>query len=113
MTWEERLETIVKAGAITGVITFNDEDGVLLTDEESERAQPLLNLAAAAAEKLAYNMVKGVLKYKTESRLAREWVDFGIDDAVDTVNYLFLIRAALDEEAKELEEERGYTEAAS
>lgn len=99
LNWEQRLQQF-KDEEIINIQFEYLCDG--LSDEENARLEPLFDLAIEASKKLAYNMLKGVLKYKTEARPAREWVDYGIDDACDTVNYMYLIRAAMDAERPSL-----------
>lgn len=93
--WETRLAEIKAAGAVTGVITFTDEDGLLLSDAESERLRPKLNLVAAAAERMAYAMVKGTLKYESDDYSVDQWLEMATDDATDVTCYLPLLKEAI------------------
>lgn len=63
-----------------------------LTPEETTRLMDKIILVEEIACKFAANMLKGVLKYDTDNRSLEEWLAFGIDDAVDTVSYLYLAR---------------------
>ena len=100
--WEERLQAVQEAQAVVVHIEVKDEDSSLLTDEESERLAPKLNMVARAAQKLAYNMIKGTLKYSRDSWSIDTWVEMGMDDATDTLNYFYLLKEAISNERESL-----------
>ena len=66
-----------------------------LSHEELARLLAKLELVEEIALALAANMVKGTLKYNTDDRSMEQWLDYATDDAMDTVNYLFLLRQAI------------------
>ncbi len=92
--WEERLAEITAANAVKVTLEFHDEEGMLITDDETEALAPLLDMVVQAATKLAYNMVKGVVKYPAADRPVSEWIERGVDDAADTLNYWYLLKRA-------------------
>ncbi len=65
-----------------------------LSTEELTRLERKLGMVRSIAAKLAANMVKGTLKYPHDGWPLRTWLEFGLDDAVDSVNYFTL---AIDE----------------
>lgn len=71
-----------------------------LSSEDASRLREKLLLVRELAAKLASGMLKGTLKYEpgTDHGLTiREWLDAGIDDLADSLNYAFLQRRAIDE----------------
>ncbi len=100
--WEERLAEITAANAVKVILEFHDEEGTLITDDETEVLAPLLDMVVQAATKLAYNMVKGVVKYQYPgsgaARPANEWIEHGMDDAADALNYWYLLKRAYEAE---------------
>ena len=64
-----------------------------LTAEQRERLFKKMPLVEKAAARLASGMLKGVLKYGKDDWTIREWLDYGIDDAGDNLNYWHLLEA--------------------
>ncbi len=65
-----------------------------LSKDEVDRVEHLFTLVAECTAAMQLNMIKGVLKYGTADRPLGEWLECGLDDAVDTVNYILMARAA-------------------
>lgn len=63
-----------------------------LTQEEYSRLRPKLRLVEEVAAKLAANMLKGTLKYDTDDYEIEKWLEMGIDDTADGLNYQMLLR---------------------
>ncbi len=85
--------------AYTGPRNF-DEDKQSWSElgrAEYDRLQVKLALVEKLATRLAVNMLKGTLKYENDEYTLREWLEMGIDDGLDTVNYLTLGLEKLDE----------------
>ncbi len=73
-----------------------------LSGAEAERLDRKLIMVSKLAAKLAANMVKGTIKYPTDTWSLEQWFEFGLDDAVDTVNYIMLAREAYREMQNEV-----------
>ncbi len=91
--------------AYRGPRNFNEDElsWAALSRAEYDRLQVKLALVEKLAVRLAVNMLKGTLKYENDEYTLREWLEMGIDDGLDTVNYLALGLEKLDE----LEESMG------
>ena len=66
-----------------------------LTDAEWERLRPKLELTQRIAQHSADGMVKGTRKYPTDHHSVDTWLEMGMDDAVDAVNYIALLTEAI------------------
>ncbi len=71
--------------------------------EDTGRLRVKLDLLEKIAARMAANMLKGTIKYENDEYTLREWLEMGIDDGLDTVNYLALGLEKLDQ----LEERMG------
>lgn len=92
----ERLELCMKHGNFTVIVSPNQElasSGFLL-DDDIDRLLPKLELVAEIASKLANNMLKGTMKYESDDYDPSVWMEELLDDAADTLNYVYLLRKA-------------------
>lgn len=71
-----------------------------LTNLELKRLEPKLELIRHAAAKMAANMAKGTLKYKADDWPVDAWLDYLADDATDTLNYVYLLKDAYEQEKR-------------
>lgn len=69
-----------------------------LSNKEYGRLRRKMPLVEKAASKLVAGMVKGILKYDTDEWTVAQWLDYAEDEAIDLVNYMGLLRAALTKE---------------
>lgn len=94
----ERIETLCVpdnfqvAIAYSGPSNFKEDERGWgeLSKAEYDRLALKLALVEKVAARLAANMLKGTLKYDDDEYTLREWLEMGIDDGLDTVNYLAL-----------------------
>jgi hypothetical protein len=49
---------------------------------------------------MAANMAKGTLKYKADDWPVDAWLDYLADDATDTLNYVYLLKDAYEQEKR-------------
>ena len=96
---QARIDKLARPEHFVVWITMEDTFHSELSDDEYLRIRDKLQLVKQIAAKLAANMVKGTLKYDTDEWSVDQWLDYATDDAVDTVNYLFLMK---DEREREL-----------
>lgn len=89
-------------------IRFNTQHPIYLalTPDERLRTEQKLTLVREEALRLAIAMLKGTVKYPTDNRTVREWVDFAIDDAGDAYQYLHFIKERLAKEEQDREDSR-------
>jgi hypothetical protein len=88
--WTARFADIKDKGNMTVLV----QDGISdLGYNERNRLWPLLRLVEQAAEKMAWNMVKGVVKYPRDNWELGTWLELGADDCVDALNYIMLAQA--------------------
>jgi len=97
--WEARLEDILDRMDITVNIDINSrialESG--LTEDELIRIRPKLRLVEDFAIHMADNMLKGTIKYPTDTYDVSVWMAEEEDDTVDSVNYRLLRRKAMED----------------
>ena len=66
-----------------------------LTESERLRTEQKMEMVGDAARRLATAMLKGTIKYPTDNRSINEWLEYALDDAGDTFQYLHIIREVL------------------
>lgn len=105
--WEDRLQVmkeeldIVFSVNILGGTEWREAHGACpLTDEELVRLEPKVQIVTKLASKLAWNMVKGTIKYSKDEYELDTWFDMLIDDAADALNYAMLARSAYEKEQR-------------
>ena len=76
-------------------ITTSHELMESLTNEEAWRLHGCMIEVRKAACKMAMNMLKGVKKNERDDWTTKEWLDFLIDDATDTLNYAYLLKRSM------------------
>tara|TARA_Y100000310_G_scaffold336580_1_gene421527 strand:- start:1099 stop:1443 length:345 start_codon:yes stop_codon:yes gene_type:complete len=96
--WEEALLDLQDTGEILVTVSPDAELCRMLGVENTDRLTFKLELVAKLATKLAWNMVKGTLKYPTDDYPIQLWSDMGIDDGADNLNYQLLLRDKLEKE---------------
>ena len=69
-----------------------------MTDEEIERLAPKLELVRELAMRLAINMAKGTIKYPRDTWSVDDWLDAAVDDTADGLNYIMMLRGAIERE---------------
>ena len=96
---QARIDVLAKADNFDVSVQLNIGigDESVLTHAEYWRLGPKLQLVERIAARLAANMLKGTLKYDNDEYTLREWLEMGLDDAVDSVNYQTLALVKLDE----------------
>lgn len=75
-----------------------------LSDEETARLEPKMDMVNNVARRLVAAMIKGTVKYAHDAWSVDEWIDYGYDDASDTLLYLEL---AKDRRRKDRQQEEG------
>lgn len=92
--WERRLASARQNGyfLVTIIPRFEPDE---FSVEDRERLEWKLELVEELAVKLAWNMLKGTLKYKYDNYSVAKWLDMGIDDASDALLYQALARNEL------------------
>ena len=70
-----------------------------LSEEERFRLLSKIKMVKRAAAHLMAGMIKGTTKYPNDTWTVREWLNYLKDDAMDVVNYAFLLEFALQEAA--------------
>ena len=95
--WQKRLEDLAYRLRVHATIELYDADvGDFLSQEEWKRLKPKLDMVKVMAEKLAVNMVKGTIKYSVDTWSRDAWMEAAIDDATDALNYLYLLKGAIE-----------------
>ena len=100
--WEERLARVVAKAEYGGSCCFDWADHLPcdfclsreLSRDELDRVLFLCDMVDSLSHRMKLNMIKGVLKYGPADRPLSEWLECGLDDAVDAVNYFMLAREA-------------------
>ena len=87
--WEERF-AIFSARDIDVSIALDPPVGQLLTAEESKRTEIKFRMVEDFARGLAFGMLKGSLKYKTDHWEDEKWANAAEDEEFDLVNYRLL-----------------------
>ena len=66
-----------------------------LNEWERSRLLARLPMLELLSKRLVANMIKGIRKYgeQQQSRDLKYWLDHGIDDSADALNYFFLTKA--------------------
>ena len=72
-----------------------------LENEELFRLNKKLKFVEEAAQRLAANMLKGTLKYDTDTHSVDEWLEHGLDESVDMTNYWMMLREEIRRERNE------------
>ncbi len=65
---------------------------------DRRRLEHHIALSEEVGKKSAENMMKGILKYPNEEdeKSMDYWIEHGIDDAIDSVNYFLLLKDLYD-----------------
>ena len=92
--WATRYEEIKSRTHISldqAILLVNQmvADG-LLTTEERTRVGWKVKLLEPFVTRLVLNMIKGTVKYPTDDWPTNTWMDMGMDDKADAVNYELL-----------------------
>lgn len=95
--WQERFNTEKQNGHMDVTIRCMGP-WTTMSRKEIERLLPKLRLVEELAEKLAWNMLKGTLKYERDDWPLQMWLDMGIDDGADGLNYQLLLRDQMERE---------------
>lgn len=72
-----------------------DQDTIdSLSPSDRLRLSHHIALSEQIGKKSAENMIKGILKYPDEEdeKSMEYWIEHGIDDSIDTVNYQYLLK---------------------
>jgi hypothetical protein len=88
--WQEKLEAFIDRVNVWVELPWEE-----LSRRDVDRLTPKIHMVQEAAAKLALAMIKGTLKYDTDDWSVDKWVEFGVDDASDALNYWYLLREAL------------------
>ena len=97
--WESRytqIRTFIRVD-LSKVITdiFLLADAGIISMEEAKRSAGKVKLLEPFVTRLVTNMVKGTLKYPTDNWDINTWLDMGMDDQADSVNYSILLKQAI------------------
>ena len=63
-----------------------------LTIEQFKRVSDKMYIVTEIAQRAANAMVKGTLKYDTDNHTLAEWIEYGLDDSMDSAIYPYFIR---------------------
>ena len=63
-----------------------------LTMEQFRRVSDKMYIVAEIAQRAANAMVKGTLKYNTDHHTLAEWIEYGLDDSMDSAIYPYFVR---------------------
>ena len=74
----------------------------LLSEGQIVRVDKCLDMAHDIAAKLVMSMIKGAVKYEHGEHSVKEWMDSLVDDASDTLNYVYLTRDAMRREGQDV-----------
>ncbi len=97
--WEERF-AVFKEFPPEVMIRVPGEVYDLLSEGQIARVDKCLDMVQDIAAKLVMNTIKGAVKYEHGEHSVREWLDFLVDDASDTLNYVYLTRDAMRREGQ-------------
>ena len=92
--WEKRYEDLINEDCFSVNILLNFALTDNLTEDEIERLQTKLYEIEIFANKLSVAMLKGTLKYPSDTRTVEEWAAFEQDEFFDLVNYRLLLKSA-------------------
>lgn len=67
----------------------------LITEDEYDRSMWKIKLIEPFLTRMVVNMLKGSIKYTTDTWDAATWQDMGLDDKADGVNYELLFHQYL------------------
>jgi len=67
----------------------------LLNADEVSRSLPKLALLEPIITRMVVNMIKGTVKYPTDDWSLDTWIDMGMDDLVDSLNYSALLQHSI------------------
>ncbi len=95
--WEEKLKLAEKVDGGEGFKPFHfvlqgyvddlAKHGVVLDEYQQSRLWRRMMAIQMIANRMATNMLKGVLKYKNQERSQDHWREMGFDDLIDAINY--------------------------
>ena len=89
--WEERAKRLCKPDNFTVYIAIEDELGEELSDDEWHRLDAKLNLVREFARYMAAGMLKGTLKYSTDTYSLEQWCAHLAGEGADQANYQMLL----------------------
>ncbi len=91
--WEKRVEELGQDEFVSEVRWSYGLEQQLSVEELAALGQ-LLNLVDQAAERMATNMLKGIIKYgatNAREKTLEEWFEHLLDDGTDAYNYQILL----------------------
>ena len=87
-----RIEKLASPDNFTVIIKADKKLLKQLSPEEIARLDKKFLLVENMAAELAARMVKGTIKYSHDDNTLHEWYNYMMDDALDTINYLALMK---------------------
>lgn len=92
--WERRVEELCKPEYFTVEVTIRDVVVGALTADELTRLGYKIELVRVAAQLMAAGMLKGVLKYPSDTWSVETWVSHLLGEGADQMNYQLLLADA-------------------
>ncbi len=107
--FDKWLEEVCTPENIHIEITVDPSLSQTLNNWEKGRLIARLPMLEQLSKRLVANMIKGIRKYgeQQQSKGLKYWLDHGIDDAADSLNYFFLTKAFAIREGL-IEQEEGF-----
>src|SRR3990172_2759486 len=94
--WEERAARLAVPENFHITFAFMNVLQRELSEPELARFRKKQELVRKAAQHLLANMLKGTIKYRTDSLTVEQWLAHSVDEAADLLNYMMLLTAAME-----------------